>query len=257
MATIAAVLIVKNEAADLPRCLASLGWVDEIVVVDDESTDDTVAIAEAAGAKVFSRKLDRFDTQRNFAIAQSSSDWILSIDADEEVSLALADEIRQVIGRASACQVYGVPFVHRLLGRWIRHGGWHQPLTRLYRRDAQWGGAVHEQVVATESYGVLRHPILHWSHETISEFIDKLNRYTDREAAMRLDSGKPPSRLKMIASPVRDFWRRYVRQRGYRDGFAGLVLAGLMAFYIFIARAKAWELDNPADEPAPLPRPPR
>lgn len=251
MATVSAVLIVKNEAAVLDRCLASLGFADEIVVVDDESTDDTVAIAEARGARVFRRRLDRFDTQRNYGIAQATGDWIFSIDADEVVTAALATEIREAIARPDACDVYGVPFRHRIFGRWIGYGGWREPLTRLYRRTARWGGAVHEQVGRGESYGVLRHDILHYSHESVGVFLRKLDGYTEREAKARVEQGAKHSNLAMMLSPIRDFWRRYVLLQGYKDGTAGLVLATLMAIYVFAVRAKAWQLLDPADEPPP------
>lgn len=251
MATLAAVLIVRNEADVLPRCLSHLGFVDEIVVVDDESTDATVAIAEQAGARVFRRKLDRFDTQRNFAMDQAGCDWILSIDADEVVTEALAREIRVTIERPDAADVYGIPFCHKLLGRWIRHGGWDAPLTRLCRRHVRWEGAVHEQIASEYRRGALTHAVLHYSHRSVSEFIAKLNRYTDDEAGARVAAGRAPSRLKLLLSPVRDFARRYLVQKGWRDGMAGLVMAGLMAFYVFTSRAKAWELSEPADEPEP------
>jgi len=251
MATISAVILVKNEAGVLSRCLDSLGFVDEIVVVDDGSTDDTVAIAEARGAKVFRRQLDRFDSQRNYGIQQATSDWILTIDADEVVTAALAAEIRETIERPDACEVYGVPFRHRIFGRWIGYGGWREPLTRLYQRTAEWGGAVHEQVVRGDSYGVLQHDILHYSHEDVGVFFRKLDGYTNREAQARVDAGAKHSSMAMMLSPVRDFWRRYVLLKGYKDGTAGLVLATLMAIYVWAVRAKAWERLNPADEPPP------
>ena len=251
MPTIAAVLIVKNEAAMLPQCLAHLGWVDELVVVDDESTDETVAIAEQHGAKVFSRKLDRFDTQRNYAMDQATCDWILSIDADEVVPDALADEIREVLERPDAADVYGIPFQHKISGRWVSHGGWGAPLTRLFKQHVRWTGAVHEQIGREWSYGVLRHSVLHYSHRNIGEFLSKLGRYTDDEAQARVAEGNVPTRTKLLLSPLRDFYRRYLVEKGYRDGTLGLILAVLMAFYVFVARAKAWELANPADESEP------
>lgn len=251
MATIAAVLIVKNEAAVLERCLRSLGWVDEIVVVDDQSTDQTVAIAERYQARVFHRALDRFDVQRNYAIEQATAEWILSVDADEEIPDELAAEIRETIARPDAADVYGIPFWHRICGRWVRHGGWSMPLTRLYRRHVRWAGAVHEQVDKSTSYAVLRYPVLHWSHESIAAFLTKLNGYTDREAAARVAEARSTSPLKILLTTDRDFLRRYVFQSGWRDGGFGLILAMLMAFYVFVARAKAWELANPADEPRP------
>lgn len=253
MATIAAVLIVKDEAEVLGRCLASLAWVDEIVVVIDAgSRDDSQALAEAAGAKVLVRAFDRFDNQRNAGTDASTSDWILTIDADEQVPPALAAEIRRVIEQPDAREIYGIPFCQQIFGRWPRHGSWGDPLYRLYRRHVRWHHAVHERVGEDQPRGVLVAPLLHYSHRSIGEFLTKLNRYTDEEAAARVAEGQRYSPAKLILSPVRDFWRRYVLQRGYRDGAVGLVLAGLMAVYIFVVRAKAWELTRGADEPAPV-----
>ncbi|MCC7494617.1 MAG: glycosyltransferase family 2 protein [Fimbriimonadaceae bacterium] len=255
--TIAAVLIVKNEATVLPRCLASLGWVDQLVVVDDESSDATREVATAAGAQVYTRRLDRFDTQRNWARAQATCDWILSIDADEVVPAELAAEIQEVIARPDAADVYGIPFVHQMLGRWIWRGGWGDPLTRLFRRHVEWSGAVHEQVRHAASFGTLRYAMLHYSHRNVAEFLRKLDRYTDQEAAARAAEGRAPAGWKMLLSPLRDFLRRYVVLGAWRDGTAGLVLAVLMACYIFVARAKAWELQCPADDPPPASEPRR
>lgn len=253
MATIAAVLIVRNEAAALPRCLAALDWVDEIVVVDDDSTDDTVAIAEAAGARVFRRRLDRFDVQRNYAIEQTTCEWILSIDADEVVTPALAREIRAAIGAPDAPDVYGIPFRHRMFGHWFKAGGWTAPLNRLFRRERRWGGAVHERVAAEPgAYRVLRAPLLHYSHRTIAEFVAKLDRYTDHEAAERVVAGAPASTVKLLLSPTRDFVTRYLLQMGFLDGIAGLVMAELMWAYVFMARAKAIALSGNEERAAAL-----
>jgi glycosyltransferase involved in cell wall biosynthesis len=259
MADIAAVVIVYNEAEVMERCLASLKWVDELIVVDDESTDGSADMARAHGAQVFARRLDRFDAQRNFGADQSRCAWILAVDADEAVPAALAEEIRATIDRPDAADVYGIPFCQKLFGRWPRHGSWGDPLYRLYRREVRWSGAVHERVGAEGNWrrAVLHSPILHWSHQSVAQFIAKLNRYTDEEAAARAAEGFVYSPWKLVLSPVRDFWRRFVVQGGYRDGAVGLVLAGLMACYLFIVRAKTWELTHPADEPPPFEVAPR
>lgn len=243
MARIAAVLIVKNEATRLPRALASVTWCDQIVVVDDESSDATAEVAAAHGATVVRRALDRYDAQRNAGADAAEAEWILALDADEEVSGELAAEIRALIDRPDALDVYAVPFRQCLFGAWPRHGGWAAPLTRLHRRAVRWQGAVHEQLPRPAGrHGVLRGHIVHHSHETIAGFLDKLNRYTDMEAAARHAAGQPVSVAKMVLSPLRDFWRRYGLRQGWRDGAVGLILALLMAFYIFTVRAKAWEL---------------
>lgn len=243
MATVAAVILAKNEAARLPRCLASVAWCDRIVVVDDESTDGTAALAEAAGAVVLRRALDHYDAQRNAGADAAGCDWVLAVDADEEVTPELAAEVREAIARPDAMDVYAVPFRHCIFGEWPRHGHCNDPRTRLHRASVRWQGSVHEQLPRVKGrFDTLRGEMIHHSHETVFAFIEKLNRYTEREAAERAASCRQPSVAKMLLAPVRDFWRRYVVKQGFRDGHVGLILCLLMAFYVFTVRAKAWEI---------------
>ena len=133
--TLSVALITRNEAANLPRTLASVRWANEIVVVDSGSTDATLAIARDAGARVFEESWKGFAAQKNSAIAHSTGDWILSLDADEEVSPELAQEIQALLGGEPAFSAYRIPRLNHFLGRPLRHGGyWPDPKLRLFRR---------------------------------------------------------------------------------------------------------------------------
>jgi len=238
------VILARNEERNLSRCLSSVRWADEVVVVDDFSTDGTVEIAHQFGARVVQRRLDRYDAQRNFGTEQSRGEWVLHLDADEEVSPELAQEIRTLLASDPPCDLYAIPFRDRIFGRWVRYGGWSCPNPRLHRRTLRWEGEVHERVSHEGPVGQLRSPILHHSHETLFEFVEKMNRYTEMEARQRLKEGKGFSLLRLILSPLRDFGRRYLVEQGFRDGIVGLLLAVLMAFTIFLTRAKVWELSR-------------
>jgi len=241
--SLSVVLLTKNSQDTVERALRSVVWADEIVVVDDESTDGTLDICRRYTDRIFIRKLESFAAQRNFGREQARGEWLLSLDPDEEVSPELREEIERVIHSATPYVAFYVPFRQRIFGKWIRYGGWTMwDAKRLFRRDAGvWVNKVHEVVRVEGPVGRLQHPILHYSHESIGEFIAKLNWYTDWEAEERFRAGDRPGWLRLLLVPVRDFWRRYIVQQGFRDGVHGLVLALLMAFYVFTVRAKVWE----------------
>jgi len=238
------VLLVRNEEQNVRRALESVKWADEIVVVDDYSTDRTVDICREYTDRIFQRRLDDFDRQRNFGLAQATGEWILSLDADEEVTPELAAEIQAVIATNPPQDVFAIPFRDLIFGRWQQGGGWSRPNRRLYRRHCRWTESVHERVQAMPAEGQLQHCIRHYSHRSISGFLQKMDRYTTQEAQACYARGKRTSPLRLLLSPLRDFFIRYWRWGGYRDGMHGLVLAVLMAFYVFLVRAKVWELER-------------
>lgn len=241
--TISALIITKNEEHNIADCLASVSWADEIVVVDSLSTDQTAEIASKCGAKVFQKEWSGYSAQKNFGAALCSGDWILSIDADERVSPALRDEICAATKTAEHA-AYRIFVRDYMFGKWIEHGSWpNQCHVRLYRRGlGEWRSEVHESVVVRGSVGVLQGHLLHYSHLTIARFVQKMNSYTDIEAARWYEQGVRKSWPIAVLSPLRIFWDEYVAKRGCLDGGHGFVLAVLYAFYFFLARVKLWEL---------------
>jgi glycosyltransferase involved in cell wall biosynthesis len=201
--TLSVAIITKNEEANLPRTLASIRWANEIVIVDNGSTDGTAVIAREFGAKFLSEEWKGFGAQKNSAIAKSTGDWILSLDADEEVSPELADEIRTLLSGVPAHEAYFLPRKNFFLGRWIRHGGYYpDPKLRLFQRGSVHfeERAVHETIRPPVSTGYLRGDLLHHAYPTLDAYIEHMNRYSALGATQAVARGKT-SRSIFASSP--------------------------------------------------------
>ena len=221
-------IIARDEERNIGACLRSVAWADEIVVVDNGSTDRTVELAEACGAHVV-RTTDwpGFGAQKNRAIDACSGDWILSLDADERVSAALRTEIEHTLG-AARFDVYALPRRSTYCGRFIRHGGWWPDYSpRLFRRGAaRFSGAlVHERLETRQSIGRLAAPLIHYTYRSMEQVIAKMNRYTSDSATMLLARGKTPGLATAILHGVAAFVRTYVIRLGFLDGKYGFMLA--------------------------------
>ena len=248
-------IITKNEAADIGAALASVAFADERIVVDAHSTDDTVAIARQRAERVIVRDWAGYIDQKNYAASQASHDWILSLDADERVTPALADEIKTTLAAAQAHHAYRIPRVTWHLGRWIRTTDWypdHQ--LRLYdRRSAQWTGKyVHESVTVRGTVGQLRHELQHYAYRDIADHLETMDRYTTLAARQMYESGRRAGVWQVGGHPPLAFLRNYVARGGFKDGVAGLVISAMNAYYVFLKFAKLWELQN-ADARTPNP----
>ena len=242
MCKVSVVIITKNEEQNISECLESVEWADEIILVDSLSTDRTVEIAKKYTDKIFVRSFTNYSDQRNFADHRASHSWILAIDADERVTPKLRVEIEQAI-KQSGYNGYWIPCLDYMFGKLIRHGGWYpQYHLRLYRKaTAKWVGAVHEKVVIDGEVGYLKNPLLHYSHLTISNFIQKLDRYTSLEAEQLYAQDKRPNIIKILFWPLVVFVYKYFYRLGFFDGVHGLVLAVSLAYYHFVKHAKLWE----------------
>ena len=241
--TVSACVIARNEADELAECLATLTWADEIVVVDDESTDDTVKVAERFSRRVLVRsKGDDFVAQRNFALDAAGGDWVLFVDADERVSEALRDAIQAAV-RAPDVDGYFLRRQDINFGYAFRYGeSMRAPILRLARRKAgRFHGRVHETWNVRGATRVLKTPLQHYSHADISAFLRKVD-YQSSLAATRLaDEGRGANAWELVVYPLGNFVRNYVVHQGFRDGVPGLIYAALMALHPFLARAKRWE----------------
>ncbi len=252
MPKLSATIITRNEAADVAAALESVRWADEIVVVDSGSTDDTVAIARQFTDRVVVREWPGYAAQKNVAAALASHDWILSLDADERVTPALAAEIRQSLATEPPVAAFRVPRVTWHLGRWIRTTDWypdHQ--TRLYDRGrARWTGAyVHETVQVDGGLGVLAHDIQHFAYRDIADHLETIDRYTTLAARQMRDQGRRAGLLELAGHPPLAFLRNYVARGGIRDGAVGFIISAMNAYYVFLKFAKLWELQRAADAP--------
>jgi glycosyltransferase involved in cell wall biosynthesis len=239
-------IITRNEAADIGAALASVAWADEVIVVDSESTDETVALAKASGARTVVRPWGGYVDQKNYAASLAANDWILSLDADERVTPALAAEIPAAIGAAGAA-AYKVPRVTWHLGRWIRSTDWYPDYQlRVYDRTrARWTGRyVHEAVTVDGVVGQLRGELQHFAYRDISDHLETIDRYTTYAARQMSESGRRAGLLHLAGHPPLAFLRNYVARGGFRDGAPGFIISALNAYYVFLKFAKLRELQQ-------------
>lgn len=238
---ISAIIIAKDEEKYIRMCLESVKWVDEIIVVDDYSTDKTVDIAKEYTDKIFGRRLDDFSDQRNFAIEKAHGEWILSLDADEVVSEKLADEIKTMSDDTlDKYNGFYIPIKHYFFGKEIKYGEWWPSYKkRLFKKGrGRWERPIHEELVVEGRAGYLKGHLQHYAYKNISEFINKTNIYT----SMEVEKGNVSSNVfKILLAPPKVFIYRYILRQGFRDGTYGLIVALLMSFYAFINHAKTWE----------------
>ena len=247
---VSAVVITLNEETAIETCLRALSWCDEIVVVDSGSSDSTVAMAAARGAKLLSQAWLGYGRQKAFAVSQATNDWVLCIDADEIVSRKLRDSIESAL-QHPAYRAYEMPRCNRFLGRYLRHGeGYPDWNLRLFdRRVARWSeDAVHENVITREKVGRLEGDLLHDSAESLHAYLDKQNRYTSLQAEALYRLRVRPSIGKLLLSPVVRFLKFYVFRLGFLDGVPGLVHIAIGCFNTFMKNAKLfglWAGDKP------------
>jgi glycosyltransferase involved in cell wall biosynthesis len=240
-------IITLNEAEHIAAAIASVSWASEIIVIDAGSADDTVAIARQLGARVETRAWPGWAEQKNYAASIASQDWILSLDADERITPALAQEIRTLLETEPPLRGYRMPRVAFHLGRWIRTTDFYPDFqTRLYdRRAAEWGRRrVHESVQVEGSVGVLRHEIEHYSYRNIGDQIERLHTYSALAAQQMHDEGRSARPLDLLVHPPAAFLRNYVLRRGILDGVPGLVISLLNAYGVFLKFARLWEIRN-------------
>jgi glycosyltransferase involved in cell wall biosynthesis len=226
--TLSVIVITKNEAHDIRRCLASVRFADEVIVLDSGSTDDTVAICREYTDKVSVTDWQGFGIQKNRALTLATGDWVLSLDADEEVPPALAEEIRQVITADTGLAAYRMPRRSSYCGHWIDHSGWWPDyVTRLFRRRAARfnDNLVHESLLVDGPTGTLQAPLLHYSFKDFDEVLDKVNAYSSAGAQMLHARGKKASLRQAVGHGLWAFIRTYFLRRGFLDGRAGFMLA--------------------------------
>ena len=247
MSAVSVTVITKNEAADIGDALESVKWADDIVVVDSESSDDTVAIAKRYTDRVVVRPWPGYIEQKNYAASLAKHDWIVSLDADERVTPELAQEIQSVMAGTPAEPAFRVPRVTWHLGRWIRTTDWYPDFqTRLYdRRKARWTGRyVHEAVTVDGAIGRLRGELQHYAYRDISDHLETIDRYTTFAARQMHEDGRRAGIVQLLGHPPLAFLRNYIVHRGILDGGPGLIVSALNSYYVFLKFAKLRELQK-------------
>ena len=254
MQKITAAIITYNEERKIERCLRSLDWVDEIVVIDSLSTDRTIELCRRYTHKVFQHPWPRdYSAQKSRAHEYAANDWILFIDADEVVTRALRDEILSLFSAGTVADAYGIPRREYFGGKWITAGGWYpQHKTILYRRSqGEWVNPIHEKFVTRGAMGYLQNPILHDGYGDFKTFLDKFNQYSSIEAERTFREGRRTkfSLGKALFKPLERFYGRFIRHRGYRDGIHGFYMAAVIAFNYFLQELKFYEQLHKKENP--------
>ena len=249
---VSVVVITQDEAANIEAALRSVVWADEIVVVDSGSTDDTVARARTFTDHVVTRAWEGYGAQKNYANGLARNDWILSLDADERVSQALATEIRDRLRDEPLHRGYHVPRLAWYMGRWIRSTDWYPDYQlRLYdRRVARWSHTrVHESVRVDGPVGSLRAQLEHFAYRDLSHHLVTMDRYTTLAAQQMLDEGRRTGMTDLTLHPPLAFLRNYILRLGVRDGLTGFIVSVLNAYYVFLKFTKLRELQVRRERP--------
>jgi len=239
-----AVIIAKNEEPRIERCLKSVSFADEILLIDNGSVDKTVEIARNFGVTVVSNLSQNFSILRNLGKMHALGEWILYIDADEEVPKELKEEIQNIIRDKSGINCYYISRKNYYLGtEWpIR-----DKMQRFFKKSAllEWYGELHETAKVLGESGELKNPLIHRTHRTLSEMTEKTNTWSNVEAKLRFDAHHPPIvGWRLVRVMISAFWVSYVTEKGYKAGTAGFIEALFQSFSMFLTYAKLWEMQQ-------------
>lgn len=245
---VSAVVIAFNDAPNIRRCLESVTWADEIVVLDSHSTDGTTEICKEYSSLVFQEVFSGFGRLRNVAVSKASHDWIVSVDTDEWATEAVKQEILGLLERGPSAHAYFVPRRNYFLGRRIRHCGWYPDYRQpqffhkghmRYREDL-----VHESFELDGTLGYLQAEIRQIPFRTIDQFLRKIDRYSALRAKAMHEDGRVFRRHQLVSHPLFTFLKMYIGRLGMLDGKPGLILSMLYAYYTFVKYAKLWEIQK-------------
>ena len=241
---ISVAIITFNESSNIRRCIKSVDFANEIIVVDSLSSDDTCEIAKSLGAKVINQKFLGHIKQKQLAVDSCSNEWILSLDADEELSDELRNEIMELLKTPFKYDAYIMPRVSFHLGRWIRHGGWYPDAKiRLFNKTkAYWGGYnPHDKVIVNGTVGKLKGDLQHYVFDDLRHNIDTNNSYSSIMANDLFKEEKSFSYIKLFLKPIGKFLETYIYKRGFLDGLPGFIIAVGASYSMFLKFAKLWE----------------
>lgn len=231
------VLMVKNEADNLPRALQSVKFADEIIVADTGSTDNTMELAQQLGANVVSCQWQGFGPTKVDALSHATEQWVLSLDADEEITAELAEQIRHVVNdSANEYAAYRLTRQANFLGRWIRHSGWYPDyVVRLYRNGQarMSDDPVHERIVTDGKVDTLTGILRHFTDPTIDHYLEKMRIYARLSAEALFAQGRRCHWWDLVVRPPFMFFKTYILKRGFLDGWQGLALAFFSAVHVF------------------------
>jgi glycosyltransferase involved in cell wall biosynthesis len=246
---ISAVIIAKNEEKKIRDCLESVNWVDEIILVDDNSTDSTCDIAKKFGAKIIKFKGGGFYRIRNVGTKEAKGDWILHIDADERVTSDLKEEILDIIlSEGNKFTHYAIPRQNIVFGKEMKHCGlWPDYVVRLFKKKyfVSWRGDLHETVEVKGELDYMNNYFVHIKHDNLFDIVRKTNNWSEVEAKLMFDAGHPPMNIIRFSSAcAREFYLRMIRQTAFLDGIEGVIYGLYQVWSRFLSYAKLWELQS-------------
>jgi len=246
MVKLSVVILTKNEESCIAACLDSVKWADEIIVVDDESTDRTVEIVKRYAANIFFRKMDIEGKHRNWGYAQARNQWVLSLDADETVTPELKLEIEQAI-QSNEFAAFDIPLRNFISNYWVKYGGWYPASkVRLFQKDKfkYEEAQVHPRVFIDGACGHLKSDIIHRGYPDLEHFLNSVNRQSTLEAEKWIKIGRKMTLFWATWRAVDRFFRRYIRKQAYRDGLYGFVIAFFDSLYQILSYLKFREMQN-------------
>ena len=242
---ISAVILTKNEEANISDCVKSLSWCDEVVVVDDNSKDRTIELVKKLNARVYTHPINNdFSSQRNFGLSKAKGDWVLFVDADERVSSSLAFEISNAIIFSSEFNGFYIKRRDVMWKKELKYGeSGNMHLLRLGKKGVgKWEGKVHEEWEVKGNIGKLKNPIMHFPHKTFQEFLKEINFYTTVRAEELYKKGAKANFLSILLYPLGKFLFNFLLKLGFIDRMPGLIVALAMSFHSFLVRGKLWLL---------------
>jgi glycosyltransferase involved in cell wall biosynthesis len=242
---ISAVVLAKNAEEKIKKCLGSLGWVDEIIVVDTGSVDKTKDIVLNIKAKFYPYDKGSYPEWRNYGKEKSQGNYLLYIDTDEVVDETLEKEIKSILSKWPAnISCYAIPRKNIVFGKWLKHGGWYPDyVIRLFKKNelVGWVNDLHEQPKFKGQLGYLKTPLIHYKEKTLGEMVVKTNKWSDIEAKLMFDANHPPMN-RFISAMFREFWSRFVINLAFLDGGEGIIMGIYQVYSRFISYAKLWEM---------------
>jgi len=250
MSSLVAIVLTLDEEQHIEACIASLRWADRILIFDAYSQDDTVALAQAAGAAVCQSPFENYAQQRNAALAAvEDADWVFFVDADERGTQELGEEVRSVMAGQKAG--WYIPRHNYIFGRLTKGAGWYPDYQlRLFRYGCvHYERPVHEVAIVDGDVGYLQNPLLHYNYRDVAHFHAKQRRYSDYDAGILRERGVQPKVYTPFAQPLRHFWWRFVTLKGYREGLHGLRLSLYMAYYEYVKYRKLARLIEDQQRP--------
>ncbi|NQT46699.1 MAG: glycosyltransferase family 2 protein [Candidatus Omnitrophica bacterium] len=246
-------VITRNEAPNIAGCLESVRWADELIVVDDFSTDGTDEIARRYTDKVFSRRMNIEGAHRNWAYQKAANEWVLSLDADEMASPEMYDEIAEMLKSGTEYNAFAFPLKNFIGDYWVRYGGWYPASKLRFFRKHKFKYeevSVHPRAILSDGHcGQMKSDIIHKGYPDFAHFLDSLNRQTTLEAQKWAEDNRSMSLARALRKAHDRFFKTYFLKKGYKDGFIGFLVAVFAFMYQFMSFAKLWEIKIKRKQP--------